>query len=435
VSTFTQPALFEAMQQYQRSERKLLAEANASVVEWKFASEDMFGLFPLFDQIGFHADDYWRPANRRWLERDPDGFAYQHGFDTQGKVRIIKEAKGWTRLFTYFDEMVDEMRFGSRPHLKRYLLENGRTVALYDCDLNPEQYSHEIFEFDGNRCVKSVEQVWFVLEGKWQTARWQTTCEFEYDDEGLIRVFRDMGNIFGGRRLVYVRPKPKGQGKVRSRARRFFVGYSIIPPADGDPAQDAYSNAYGLEMTIDDEWPIDTVLLVDPSLVHVVTEDTGVTSMGTVFAGIRSIPADGDLKEVKAAGAQWALLDASEPQVGESIRAVLGEKLSVILIVSAPDQIQPILGKFAKVTAKQLVIAFRPKGKGSAEKSQIAASAIRKELQLLNCKNARVVIAGGLTKDNILEYLAQPDIDGALLEDDYFSATLDLLSTIGVNSR
>ncbi len=101
VRTFTQSALFEAIRQYQRSESELLAEANASIVKWKIASEDMYGLFPLFDQIGFHVDDDWRPTQRRWLTNDPDGFAYHPGFDVEGKVRIIKEEKGWTRLFTY----------------------------------------------------------------------------------------------------------------------------------------------------------------------------------------------------------------------------------------------------------------------------------------------------------------------------------------------
>jgi len=235
--------------------------------------------------------------------------------------------------------------------------------------------------------------------------------------------------------LIYARPKPKLPRKVPAVTRRPFVGYTLVPPPGEDPAHSVYCDAYGLEMNIDDEWAIDTVLLAPPPLVEVVTKQTGVTSMGTVYAGASSMPAGGDLKKIKAAGGKWILLDAAEAEARSNVPAILKAKLGLIVICSTPQQVANVLCDAGNITAKQLVIAIRLKGKCSSEAAQTAAAGIRRELKSKKLEAARVVIASRVNKDDILEHMAKPDIDGVLLENGDFGTVMDILVPIALNSQ
>ena len=107
--TFTQSQLYDAVQHYVRNQEALLADANASVIEWKYADEEMFGLFPLFNEIGFRGDNKWQPAQRAWYASKPSTFSYAHGFDVQGNVRLIQRGAG--ALEEDDDRLVHILRF------------------------------------------------------------------------------------------------------------------------------------------------------------------------------------------------------------------------------------------------------------------------------------------------------------------------------------
>ncbi len=430
---FSQPELLNAVKKYEKQETKLLADAEAFSVQWRYANDEMFGLFPLFDQIGFRGSSMWQPAKRRWL-KDATGYWHKHGFDEQGRVRLIRRYDDLNTLFVYFDQWVDEVVFGGRgTSLRRYVRKNGRTIAEYDYQQDPHQYSLEIFEYDDNRCVGSVAHSWFVSDGNWIAATWTTKCVFEYDAEGLVKVFRNRGKFLGGNTLVYVRPKPKSTAKDKKTSRRPFVGYTMALPAGAEPEYAVYTDAYGLEMTIDDEWPIDTVILTPPELVYVVTEQIDVTSMGTVFAGASSAPPDGKLAKVKGDGGKWLLLDARESDVSAHVSSALKVKLNLILSVSNPEQISHAVKDAGKLNAKQLVVAFRPQRELPPEKAQELAAEMRSELRTLGCEKSRVVVAQKLDKSNVMEYVNQPDIDGVLLYESSFGEVLAVLGLIAMH--
>ena len=89
-----------------------------------------------------------------------------------------------------------------------------------------------------------------------------------------------------------------------SPSRRPVVAYTMrLTESEYGPEYCVKCDAYGLEMNIDDAWPIDTILMAPPDLVDVITDETDVTSMGTVFVGAASSPADGDFQRLAASAA------------------------------------------------------------------------------------------------------------------------------------
>jgi hypothetical protein len=437
MTTFTQSQLFDALEQYVQNRDALVEQASASVVELRFANEVMFGLLPLFDEIGFRGDNQWYPASRTWLPEKPATTCYEHGFDSAGRIRIIRNGP-LTILFTYQDQIVDELLIRGRDAapqgLKRYLVESGRTTAAYQCLASPQQYHCETFQYDQGKLLQSEQKTWYVKDGQWVEASWVTRHLYEYDSVGLIRVFRDIGEASGGKELVYVRPK-WGRLCKQNRSRRPFVAYTIHIEQDcSDPQHLVYSDAYGLEMNINDEWPIDTVLLAPPALVRVITGDTGVLSMGTVYAGAASLESKCDLRKLKKSGGKWALLDAEASNVQSMARSVLDANLSVILSVTNPSQVSNLLAGCKHLTSERIVVAIRSEDAYSPDTAQSAALEIRNELHSLNSGQSRVIVDTTIEKLEVLDFVEKPDIDGVLYRDGTFASALKALVPIALES-
>jgi hypothetical protein len=162
----TQPELYSAIRKYLRNRERLLDVATSSVKEWKFADQPMYSPTPLFDVVE-RGSKQWKAARRRWLKKKPASFWYKHGIDESGNIRIVESSNGFITLFTYSGNSIDEMRFGGvtdlrGTSLRRYLLKNNIVESVYGYCLDPHQYHHERFYFEGDRYVKSVKRGWLV---------------------------------------------------------------------------------------------------------------------------------------------------------------------------------------------------------------------------------------------------------------------------------
>ncbi|MCC6507673.1 MAG: hypothetical protein IT423_01095 [Pirellulaceae bacterium] len=432
---YTQKELYDSIQQYVQQYDEHLSSAMKAVVQWKYAECEMFGMVPLFHEIGFRGDNQWRPAARSWLSEKPVNNCYEHGIDQSGRIRIIKCGK-LTTLFFYSDQVVDEMPFRDREPaprgLRRYITQDGRVQAIYDCCISPEQYSLEKFQYRDGHPIRSDQQSWYVSDDQWVQASWTTTCTYEYDAAGLARVYRDMGERLGGKKLVYVRP---GIGRLRHRTRRPFVAYVIDPGSDrGEASHVVYSDAYGLEMNIDDEWPVDTVLLAPPRYVKVITGDTGVTSMGTVYAGASSMDSICDVRTAKKASARWILVDANHASAKSRVASVLKAKLNVILTITKPSELSSVLTAGPGLSSDRLVVAMNAKADSQPASIQALAAQARQLLKSINCADSRLIVAAQIGKETIVDFLSQPDIDGVLHREGDFSSALDVLVPLALES-
>ncbi|HJT33076.1 MAG TPA: hypothetical protein VJ783_13625 [Pirellulales bacterium] len=428
---FAQRDLFDAATHYMQERDKIVSFAEASVVNWRCATAEMFGHCPLFHAIGFRGTGWWQHADRQWLPKNAKG-AFLHGLDADGNVRIIR-ASNQIRIFNTSGRIADEICYGGAIPLTRYILENTQVVAVYRYMLYPHQYEFERFEYCGGLCVRSVEKSSYLSDGEWVQATWTTVCDYEYDSRGLIRAYRDMGKLSGGRTLVYVRPATNTAEDRSCLSRRTLVAHKIAHSDNEPPGQSVYSFAYGLEMSMDSEWPIDTVLLTSPDLIDTITVGTGVTSMGSVYGGALRMPADGSPTSLINAGAKWLLVDTSDSNRAANLRMALDAGLSVILAVETPQDAAHMLEGIEKSAGDQVAISFKVHSRCSPESAQRIASAIRETLPHQCIEDSRIVIEANLDKKNVMDYVSQPDVDGVVTGGGDVSYTLAILIQLALN--
>jgi hypothetical protein len=433
---YTQRQLYAALASYLNRRERVLAEAEGAVTEWKYANQEMQGPIP-FGEVIDRGYDRWFPTKRKWFKKEPKGTFYKHGFDDEGKLRIIRFGNGpnFVALIRAGEDVLDEVHFRDEySKLRRYILRGGRTEAIFSC--YAKEYDREQFEYDGERCVRSVSEGFYIdsESKKWVSSSFATTYRYEYDVAGLLAVYRDMG-VLGNNVLLYRRAGSDKKTAAKSQRRRPLVAYAIdLPESEEERNQAVYSDAYGLEMTIDDEWPVDTVLLTAPELVGVITGNTGATSMGTVYAGAVELPAEGTFKTLKADGGTWQLLDGQRKEAGQLLHSALKARLHVILRISDPRKLATVLKGVNKSSAAQIVIAV---GHGKALKpsqAQADAAVARQSLDKLGLQKSRVIVAAPITDQNVMDYLNQDDIDGVLTMPSGFGTVVPLVHRIALHS-
>ncbi len=428
---FTQPELYRAIQKYLKNVDQLKAEAIAEVTEWKYANDLMYSPIPLYDVV-VRGSKQWKPAKRRWLKKQPSSAWYKHGMDAQGNVRVVEHRYGLLRLFFYADDIIDEMCIfgdgGRGTSLRRYLFENDVARMVYDYNLDPHQYHEETFRFEEDRCVGSIDQGWYLdsESKKWVSSGVEAKCQFEYDNAGLSRVYRHDGFSRSEMEVVYVRPDLVAAFKAKCAVRRPFIVYEL------SVNQDIYSDVYGLEMTIDNEWPIETVIVVPPDLVNNIPGMVNIEEMG-VSLGATAPPADGNLKTLVADSAKWLMIQSDFPDIQSNIKSALNAGLNIIFCVTKDGEITNSLKGLKKLTVDRIVIAYRPIGKSKPATAQRVSRLLRDELELLRLGTSRIVLVAPLTEKDIMDYLREPDIDGVVIRKQSFTTVLGILSQIAIH--
>lgn len=199
--------------------------------------------------------------------------------------------------------------------------------------------------------------------------------------------------------------------------RRPLIAYTLVPEVNPDegPQYGVYTDAYGLEMTIDDEWPVDTVLLVPPKLAHVPFEETGVTEMG-VQCGASSAPADGNFSGLaRDDDPCWVLLGETD-----NVAAAAAAGLSILLCVSDASSLVSLLDQ-VNIESGKIAVAVN---------SVEAAVSARTILDASGKNASRVLLAENASPGTALELIENPDVDGLLLTDSTYGIVVDILAAI-----
>lgn len=429
---FTQPELYAALDSYLRDRDRLIAEAEAEVVQWKFANESMPGPLPLSDVIADRDDDRWQPRKLQWFKEESPRVKWKHGLAADGQLCISKGPYGKAVVLHREEDQLDEIHFwpDGGTILYRHLLNEDVTQVLFEYNAR-HVYKREAFEFDEGRCVKSVSSGRFLLDHEWVDLAFTGTFRYEYDDAGLLRVHRFMEEGSRYNKVMYVRPGSAPSFADKVRKRRPLVAYTIaLHENPNGPAYRVQCDAYGLEMTIDDEWPIDTVLLTEPELMEAITDNSDVASTDNVAIGASSPPADGNFAQIKRQQGKWILLDAAAKETRNHVVAALKAKLNVLLRVTSPDVLSPALAQIDKPIAARFAFAWQPAGGCTPEEAQRSASAVRAQLKELNLDKSRVVVAASIDAQRIMDYVSRPDIDGILVDSGSYASIVEVLQRI-----
>jgi hypothetical protein len=178
--------LDKAWAHYTRDFDALMKQVLSSIVSWRWATGDMFPSHPLFGQADTTTQaEPWRPFYRNWL-RDDDPKAnladgWQHGFDSQGRI-VLARNQHWGQATVWRDGGCDRLDiheskeeagrfiwglpYDDRVEFSRFWHnKDGRIECM--CSYLREDDVHyrtfEWFDFEGKRCVESIQQSFEIM--------------------------------------------------------------------------------------------------------------------------------------------------------------------------------------------------------------------------------------------------------------------------------
>lgn len=210
-----------------------------------------------------------------------------------------------------------------------------------------------------------------------------------------------------------------------------------------DVNYEIYSQCYGLEMQINDEWNAQLVLLAPYENFHVVVEDTDVTGEDTaiVSAGVVDLPAKPgggfDTSAVERERDNWVLIgdpraEGDDPAFNAKLVAALNSGCRVMVCLKHLDRgtIAKRLSPLKQVDGSRIVIVL---ASGEAMKPSTAKQACQAIHEQIG-NTCTVIVAGKVNPATIQRVLSHDGIDGVLLTDRHyaeFGHLLKLLKTVG----
>ncbi|MCC9658814.1 hypothetical protein [Rhodopirellula halodulae] len=200
------------------------------------------------------------------------------------------------------------------------------------------------------------------------------------------------------------------------------IAYSIcMQNACDGPSYCAYYEAYGLEMSMDDEWPINTIVAAPPYLVSRITKAADVPSMGALAAASYP-PPNGDYESLRDNGASWVIAHPSDP-----LDSIIQSGLNVLVCLESLDDLGRIL-RCKNLTNENAIFAFQITGTTSVDDAASDASQIASRLSDHGLSGAQILVSGSFAHDNLVEYAGLPGVNGLMLLDASFDRIIELLN-------
>jgi hypothetical protein len=187
---------------YSRGQADIDGECRSAVTTWRFADARMIDPNPLSTEVDrfFEYMRGWDIATPgRWLANEHEvEYPYGHGFDRQGRLRVLTRGTS-TNYLLYSADYIDEVPFinESIAWIKRFVLRRpaAHVAAMYEFRQFPNETSctEEVFEWAADRIASSKFRTWIWEEGSPVESEFRETYKYFHNREGrLMRAVRTM---------------------------------------------------------------------------------------------------------------------------------------------------------------------------------------------------------------------------------------------------
>lgn len=200
----------------------------------------------------------------------------------------------------------------------------------------------------------------------------------------------------------------------------FTIG--MFNAIDG-PSYCVYTQAYGLEMTIDDEWEVNTIIMAPPHLMASMTEQADIASMG-VIPGASYTPGNGDYLQIVAHGGRWVLA-----RPADNISQILSANLGVLLLIEGVEELDAVLSN-KHLEPTNFIVAFPINSVSTVKSAQATAAAIRTRLKKSSAKRAQILVSACFEHKKLPDYASLRNVSGLLMLDASYEQVVDLLPKI-----
>ena len=212
-----------------------------------------------------------------------------------------------------------------------------------------------------------------------------------------------------------------------------LIGFTIaLKNTGGGTEAITMSNAYGLEMSLSDSFPVRILMMAPPHLMEPITGSTEVLKRG-VIAGASYTPGDGDYDKIIKGGGTWVLA-----REGDRLDDILGAGLGVLFClrslmdddVEAMTQILQKAAKDHSVGRDNLMIGFDVSHDGGVKGVESRIDKIVSALSDCGLPDFPLLINGYLKDGSLDAYRDLPGIDGFLFQDCAFHDVLTVVDKL-----
>ena len=202
-----------------------------------------------------------------------------------------------------------------------------------------------------------------------------------------------------------------------------IIAFTVaITHREDGPEHCAYTEAYGMEMSVGGSWPVNALMLAPPHLITEMTQYAEITSRG-IAAGASYTPGDGNYQNIVDSKGKWVLARLSD-DCSKIIEAGLGVLLDVNNLYD--ENLIPTL-KNSDFNNENLIITF------PATNSASFHAKLKTLKEILNdngLSNSKILVKAYLKDKNLSEYLKSDALSGFLFHDAPYQEILNLVETI-----
>lgn len=196
----------------------------------------------------------------------------------------------------------------------------------------------------------------------------------------------------------------------------FTIG--MFNSIDG-PAHCVYTQAYGMEMQFDDQWPLNVIIMCPPHLISSMTQEAEVASMGMI-PGASYTPGDGDYEQISQPGGLWVLARESD-----DLQTIVQHQLGVLLVLE-DEQDMPKLSHISGLSSQNLIVAFPLDSISTHDSAQRMAAKVLANLPS-GCESAKIIVSASFEQAELIEYASIENVSGFLFLDASFDGVLEVI--------
>ncbi len=424
--------LIKAVSNYSGRLAETIADSTKAVQQWLPANECMVQLFPLSQEAVTIGSDRWTATQAAWNSMDEANRSYQHGFDQENRIRVVRYDTQVRNIYFYFADWIDELVLcgESLRAIQRHRLSDRRITSSSFLSWPELSLSRNDFQYDGDYLLEQRTRYSDINQAKGTVSHndLELVYSFRWDDAKPQRNLVDVTSNSG--ECLYVGYRHR---KLLHRPQPVLIAFSLDVDDLGDEsdADGLAGQCYSLEMTADFAWKFDRVLFCLPEAIARITQGSDVCQTGLEAGGI-NVQLSEELTSIAEQGGTWAWIDAGHEQCDALLQAALTHGIKVLLHVDDTTLAHPDMAARCAMGSVAAVVY-----KVEAPESSRVQETVRLIRQVMrsSLNSVRVLVGfDGKCELDLIDFLGATDADGVYVDRVELSRIIQALNQVGLHT-
>jgi hypothetical protein len=414
--------LIESVSGYSKRLSEIVSENEMAVQKWLPANEYMVQLLPLSQEAVTVGSDRWYTTKAAWHSKDEAGRYYEHGFDKEDRIRVVRYDTQVRRIFIHDHGFIDELVFAgvNLRGLNRHLFSGGRLLCSKVLSWPELMLTRSDYSYDGDYLIEQRD---------WHSNNdLEIIYRFRWDCELPVRRLVEITSSFGEKLYVGFHHR-----KLLHRPHKPVVAFSLDVDDLGDESDGdgLAGQCYSLEMTADFAWEFDRVLFCLPDAVAKITQESEVCNTGLEAGGIVGQSAH-ELQTITKHAGTWVRLDASNVLLDDLVQDAVQSGVKALLVVdeSAIADSNKMASLAFESVAAIVCRLTEPNGSSAREVVRATRNATQSSTNLIRI----LILVEGNCEIDLVDLVNDSGADGVFIDRVELSRVITVLNEFGLHS-